>query len=46
MMPLENQKKEIRTRERERERERERRVYIPCARTTTSGEIVKNHLHT
>ena len=32
-------------REREREREREQSVH-PCARTSSSGEIVRNHLYT
>ena len=37
--------KEKRLEQEERERERERSVH-PCARTSSSGEIVKNHLYT
>ena len=46
--PQKNQEKGIRTRivkESERERERERSVH-PCARTSSSGKIVNNHLYT
>ena len=43
-LPTENQEKEIRTR-REREREREKFIHH-CPRTSSSGEIVKNHLYT
>ena len=41
--PRKNQEKDIR--ERERERERENSVLL-CARTSSSDEIVKNHLYT
>ena len=37
--------KEKRLEQEERERERERSVH-PCAKTSSSGEIVKNHLYT
>ena len=38
-------RKRLEQEEREREREREQSVH-PCARTSSSGEIVRNHLYT